>query len=287
MVISLDFDFRRRGPPDGMEAVIEGTWYARGTSPHGRERILPSPGAVLLVVLGPPLKMVAAADPDVVLNVSGAWVEGPHERPTLNEPSGETHALGIVFTPGGVSRVMDGPVSVLTNRIAPLHSTPLRVGRGTSLSDRLRATADPEEAMLELESAVSAAMAETPDTVWLRAIQALAAGEEDSVANAQRSLGVSRRYFTEQVRQRSGLTPKFLQRIARMRRLLQQIDARKPVRWSQESVGAGYFDQSHAIRDFRAFTGLTPTEYIDRRRQAWGNDMERGEASNFVPEFIR
>ena len=33
-----------------------------------------------------------------------------------------------------------------------------------------------------------------------------------------------------------------LQRIARMRRLLEELDARKPVRWSEEAVGAGYFD---------------------------------------------
>ena len=47
-----------------------------------------------------------------------------------------------------------------------------------------------------------------------------------------------------------------------MRKLLDQIDARRPVRWSWEAVGAGYFDQPHAIRDFKAFTGMTPTEYV-------------------------
>ena len=32
---------------------------------------------------------------------------------------------------------------------------------------------------------------------------------------------------------------------------------------------------------------MTPVEYISRRRQAWGHEIEPGEAANFVPEIIR
>ena len=46
-----------------------------------------------------------------------------------------------------------------------------------------------------------------------------------------------------EIRRRVGLTPKSLQRIARMRRLIEELDARKPIRWSEEAVGAGYFDE--------------------------------------------
>jgi AraC-like DNA-binding protein len=115
----------------------------------------------------------------------------------------------------------------------------------------------------------------------------LTGSDSRSIAELQAELGVSRRYFVSQIRRRVGLRPKVLQRIARMRRLLQELDARKPIRWSEEAVGAGYFDQPHAIRDFRAFTGLTPTEYVRRRSEAWGHDVEPGEAANFIPEITR
>ena len=52
-------------------------------------------------------------------------------------------------------------------------------------------------------------------------------------------------------------------------------------------MGAGYFDQPHAIRDFRELTGMTPVEYVARRRRAWGHELEPGEAANFVLEAIR
>jgi hypothetical protein len=32
-------------------------------------------------------------------------------------------------------------------------------------------------------------------------------------------------------------------------------------------TGAGYFDQAHFGHEFRAFTGLTPTRYVDLRRR--------------------
>ena len=31
--------------------------------------------------------------------------------------------------------------------------------------------------------------------------------------------------------------------------------------------GAGYFDQAHFGHEFRAFTGLTPTRYVEVRRR--------------------
>ena len=111
--------------------------------------------------------------------------------------------------------------------------------------------------------------------------------EHEPIEPIQTSLGVSRRHFVAEIRRRTGLTPKSLQRIARLRQLLEALDARKPIRWSHEAVGAGYFDQPHAIREFRAFTGMTPTEYVRRRQEAWGRDVEPGEAVNFVPELIR
>jgi AraC-like DNA-binding protein len=40
-----------------------------------------------------------------------------------------------------------------------------------------------------------------------------------------------------------------------------------PIDWGDLACGAGYFDQAHFGHEFRAFTGLTPTRYVELRRR--------------------
>jgi AraC-like DNA-binding protein len=42
-------------------------------------------------------------------------------------------------------------------------------------------------------------------------------------------------------------------------------ERREQVGWAEVAPGAGYFDQAHFIRDFRAFSGLTPASYLAQR----------------------
>jgi len=44
-------------------------------------------------------------------------------------------------------------------------------------------------------------------------------------------------------------------------------DRADPIDWADLAGDAGYFDQAHFGHEFRAFTGLTPTRYIEVRRR--------------------
>ena len=45
------------------------------------------------------------------------------------------------------------------------------------------------------------------------------------------------------------------------------INPAGPIDWGDLAGGAGYFDQAHFGHEFRAFTGLTPTRYVEVRRR--------------------
>jgi len=43
------------------------------------------------------------------------------------------------------------------------------------------------------------------------------------------------------------------------------INPAEPIDWADLAGAAGYFDQAHFGHEFREFTGLTPTRYVEVR----------------------
>jgi AraC-like DNA-binding protein len=86
-----------------------------------------------------------------------------------------------------------------------------------------------------------------------------------AVADVARRLGLSDRRFIEVFRRHVGMTPKRFCRVRRFQRALAASDAAATPDWVCVAARYGYFDQSHLIRDFVEFSGLTPTAYAQQR----------------------
>jgi AraC-like DNA-binding protein len=84
------------------------------------------------------------------------------------------------------------------------------------------------------------------------------------------ALGVGQRRLERAFDRSVGLSPKALARVLRFRRALGDLgrphDARSAPLWASLALGAGYADQSHFIREFKALAGLTPSRYLAERR---------------------
>ena len=74
------------------------------------------------------------------------------------------------------------------------------------------------------------------------------------------SAGVSSTHLTQRFKELIGVTPKRLARTYRFATTVLSINPAGPIDWADLASGAGYFDQAHFGHEFRAFTGLTPTE---------------------------
>ena len=74
-------------------------------------------------------------------------------------------------------------------------------------------------------------------------------------------------HLAAQFKTHVGVTPKRVARIYRFARLIVSVDAGRPVDWAEVAHDAGYFDQAHFSREFKDFTGHTPTEYLALRRR--------------------
>jgi len=64
-----------------------------------------------------------------------------------------------------------------------------------------------------------------------------------------------------------GVTPKRLARSHRFTATVFSINPAGPIDWADLASGAGYFDQAHFGHEFREFTGLTPTRYVEVRQR--------------------
>lgn len=77
-------------------------------------------------------------------------------------------------------------------------------------------------------------------------------------------VGWSRQHFTRKCLRYTGLTPKFLIQVVRIKKVIKQYKTDKFYNWSQLSVDGGYYDQSHMINEFKKITGLTPIEFLKK-----------------------
>jgi len=67
-----------------------------------------------------------------------------------------------------------------------------------------------------------------------------------------------KRVFSEYV----GTNPKDFLRIIRFQKALYTLQTEPNISLTQLSYECGYYDQAHCIREFKLFSGYTPTEYI-------------------------
>ena len=84
---------------------------------------------------------------------------------------------------------------------------------------------------------------------------------DSSVASFARSENISERRFSQAFREQVGLSPKAWYRIRRFQSALENIHQSSTASWTDLALRCGYYDQSHFINDFRAFSGINPTAY--------------------------
>jgi AraC-like DNA-binding protein len=161
--------------------------------------------------------------------------------------------VGVRFRPGMAGAVLRVEAAELTDQTIALED--VWGARARAVEARVVDAASLGAAAQVLRDALPAPDA-GPDAVR-RAIAAITATHGDiDLEWVARQAGISPRQFRRRCLKASGLTPKHLCRVLRFRRVCAL--AGPGVEWAGVAATAGYFDQSHLIRDFREFTGDTP-----------------------------
>ncbi len=259
---------------------VELVWFARGRITGVRERIAPTGATVAAVVLGDPIRLIPAGGASITAETG--FMIGPHDRPVVNEPQGETYCVGIVTRPAGCRPVFGLSPAALNGRVLELlEAWP----RGNALRLALSSSNSPGEALDLVESTLGTQepFSRLAFARCAAAVQALTADPTRPVADIAAALGVSHGHLDRQFVEQVGLSPRTLARILRVRRLLDHIDVHETVAWADMAADLGWFDQAHLIRDFLRHTGVTPTEYVTAQRSTYSR-AEAAVSAGFVPD---
>ena len=175
-----------------------------------------------------------------------------------------THTIGVRFRPGMARMMLGVAPPELTDRVAPLDE--LWGRQANRLADQLAYAKSAEERLAVLSGALNRPAVQL--TPVQRAIEYMGSmqGRVD-LDYLARQANLSSRQFRRKCLEESGLSPKRLSRILRLRcaGLLAQREPHP--NWAEIAAEAGYFDQAHLIRDFREFLGKTPMSVLSNRTE--------------------
>jgi AraC-like DNA-binding protein len=262
-------------------SVFHGEAGAGG--PTGLEWSLPSGEALLVVNLAADevrwaypgeAGRVGATGPTgqvglVRTRASGAALCGVRDRPVLIDTADQRWVMGIAFRPGGTWPFFGPPTLATAGELVDLADREMWGRDGAVLRDRLLSAPTPEARMRLLEQLLldraARPLALEPEIGY--AVSRLHAGMP--VAEVADRVGAAPGRFGRRFANRIGLLPKRFARVRRFQRIL-SVASVSPgnLDWADLAVGHGYVDQSHLIRDFREFAGITPTAYLPRSADA-------------------
>ncbi|MGW0212173.1 helix-turn-helix domain-containing protein [Streptomyces sp. NPDC003233] len=273
----------RRAAPDLRDQVLG----YRGFRFHaiGARRRLLIPDGVVKVMLGfgDPLRVLDSCDPRRTWSGS-SLAGGIRTRGAIGEHTGLIHGVTVLLSPLAAYRLFGVPMSEWAELSVPPEDLCRRPW--ADLPARLAQVPDWHSrfAVLDrvLRAALDAGPAVSPEVVWAwRQIQGTSGRVRVEELAAQ--IGWSRRHLERRFRCYTGLTPKGAAQVMRLQAALHLKEA--GASWADAATQAGYHDQPHFDRVFKAMTGRTPTAFRSERMAASPHDAQdfvRGQVTSAI-----
>lgn len=251
----------RRGPPAGLEAFVFDIVGYRENGQKLSGALEMAPLVVPLVIsFGEPFEIALGKTPGPDDRFA-SFTSGLFPGYVLINSSGGAECIQIDFTPAGAQRFFGMPLGEITSRMVRLEEL-----SDPGLAELRRWLADTPDwdgrfALAEafVQRRIGEGAPQSSEVDWaFRTI--VTSGGSIRVRDVAEDIGWSRKHFAERFRNEIGLGPKAIARMARFNRALAMARGGAGDGWAGIAAECGYADQAHLVREFRDFSGLTPTE---------------------------
>jgi AraC-like DNA-binding protein len=248
-------NFRRVEPTGAAKHWVDSYWIIESddNAPHD-QKIIPD---------GYPEIILHFAD-RYRINISGSWEDqdfsllaGQIKQHFYLRNTGCVSILGIKLQPYALTQLFQLDMSLVTDKVVPLDA--VKIQPLTDLDKRIRVAHEMDERVAIVNKFFeSFSFAVFPIQKAINSILETKGGI--TVEKLSEEMAVSERQTERLFKKIIGLSPKFYCRIIRFNAIFQLLSQRDPS-WAELAYEAGFADQSHFIRNFKAFTGEGPSDY--------------------------
>lgn len=187
---------------------------------------------------------------------------GQLTAPYVVEPLGATGTFVVRFHPNGFFPFSTIPLKAMVNTAVPLEV--LFGIDGVALGAQILAASTPAARIASLEAFLLRRLAAGTGTDGrIQATLQTIVGAQGhlTVGQLSRQLHIDPRQLARSYAREVGLSPKQLSKTIRLQATLKSLLTQEVDKLTELAYAHQYFDQAHFIKDFRAFTGLTPKQF--------------------------
>jgi AraC-like DNA-binding protein len=254
--------YKRIAPAAGLEKYIECYWIVENDDPTPvKQKIIPDGFTEIIFDYGEPYRIRLK---DVWENQTTYLMAGQIKSHFFLENTGKAGVIGIKFKPAALTQWFGINMHAYTDKVVDL----LTVDEiPATLSEKLISiaiTGDHDKLIsgfnellldfVEKSKVRDSVINDVVDLIFQKKGMI-------TVQELTRTANLSERQLQRLFGRFIGMSPKFYTRIIRFSYIFELIQENSP-RLTDISYDAGYFDQSHFIRNFKAFTGEDPSRYM-------------------------
>lgn len=187
------------------------------------------------------------------------FIIGPNLVERIVQCPNQHYVLGITFKAGGLQRLCGLPLDEIINLSV---DASFILGKDINrLAEQLAEAKNQQELLILVNIFLLGKLKNLqPLTPFDRAISELVCADGNlSMDEVSRLACISGRQFERRSLERLGMSPKLFARLIRFSKAYKLKESNPYLNWTNIAYLCGYYDQMHLIRDFKSFSGYTPT----------------------------
>jgi AraC-like DNA-binding protein len=251
-------------PSDDLSALIKCYWTLEVPAEMRgmRQRILPDGCIDMTFNFGDDVKRILPDDSAVVQ--PRAMILGQMTQAFDVEPTGRVDCFAVRLYPYAFAAFVSAPLRNFANCETPLDQA-FEKESADALEQSLGAASGTEERINTVEEFLRSALSSsnTVDHIVRETVDVMLSAKGGASVDAMTDRDpAQRRQLERKFREYVGVSPKQLSKVIRLQAALHALLDPEREGLTRVAYDANYYDQSHFIKDFREFTGVSPRDFV-------------------------